>query len=335
MRKGENSIFLENTPSILAWVAVGGSKEGEGPLGESFDYLDSDGYFGEKTWELAESRMQQTAIKILLTKAGIAAKDIQVAFAGDLVNQCTSSSYSVRDFKIPFLGLYGACSTMAESLLMSALFVDASFANTALAITSSHFCTAERQFRFPLEYGSQRAPSAQWTATACGAVLLGDRDKPPYIRAVTIGTIQDLGITDANNMGAAMAPAAVDTLKRFFRDSGKSPSNFDAIFTGDLGQVGSDLLIELLRQEGIEIRSKHRDCGLLLFDRETQNVQAGASGCGCSASVLTSHIIPKLQSGEYGDILFVATGALMSTVAIQQGESIPGIAHLVWISSSC
>ncbi|MEG1943574.1 MAG: stage V sporulation protein AD, partial [Angelakisella sp.] len=270
-------------------------------------------------------------------KAGLKTDDIQVLFAGDLLNQCISSTYGLRDFAIPFLGLYGACSTMAESLLCAALFVEAGFGERTCAVTSSHFCSAERQFRFPLEYGSQRPPSAQWTATASGSVVVGcsggtaSAEHTPVVKAVTIGTIKDMGITDANNMGAAMAPAAAETIGRFFADTAMSPKDFDLIITGDLGAVGSALLIDLMAKDNLLISELHRDCGLLLYNREEQNVDAGGSGCGCSASVLCAKLLPEIQRGVLHNILFVATGALMSTTALQQGESIPGIAHLLWI----
>lgn len=328
----KSTIILENTPSIISFAAVGSTKEKEGPLGDFFDYIDKDGYFGEKTWEGGESAMQKKTAQFVLDKAHVKQEDIDVVFAGDLLNQCISSTYGLKEFEMPFLGVYGACSTMAESLLLASLFVQGGFAKKAMAVTSSHFCTAERQFRFPLEYGCQRTPTSQWTATACGGVLVGQSCCPPYVRGVTMGTIQDLGITDTNNMGAAMAPAAAHTIHSFLKSTGKTPEDFDCIFTGDLGQVGSDLLVELLEKDKIKINKKHKDCGLILYDRFEQEVDAGGSGCGCSASVLATHILPKVASGELKNVLFVATGALMSTVAIQQGGTIPGIAHLLWIS---
>lgn len=333
-RIGKHTLMLDNLPAVLSWAAVGSKMEGEGPLGSGFDLINPDAYFGEDSWEKAESKMQKEAVTRAIRKAGCAAADIQVMCAGDLLNQCIGSTYGLRDFGIPFLGLYGACSTMAESLLVSALLVEGGFAERVCAVTSSHFCSAERQFRFPLEYGSQRPPSAQWTATASGSAVVGQGQDKPTVRAVTIGTIKDMGITDANNMGAAMAPAAAETIQRFLKDTGKEPQEFDAIYTGDLGLVGSQLLLELLSKENITLEGKHHDCGLLLYDREHQQVDAGGSGCGCSASVLCSNLLPRLDRGELREILFVATGALMSTTALQQGESIPGIAHLVWLSGN-
>lgn len=331
-RLSRSTIRLEKCPNIAAWASVGGKMEGEGPLAGEFDLLNSDTTFGESTWEKAESRMMRTAVDRAFAKAGLAPSEIDLIFAGDLLNQCVSSTYGLRELEIPFLGLYGACSTMAEGLCMAALFVEGGLAERAAAVTSSHFCSAERQFRFPLEYGGQRPPTSQWTATASGAAVIGRGVAPPFIRAVSIGSIVDLGITDANNMGAAMAPAAASTIANFFRDTHARPAEFDRIFTGDLGQVGSELLLELLDQEGIPISARHEDCGLLLYDRQRQDVHAGGSGCGCSASVLCSHILPRVQKGEWENVLFVATGALMSPTIVQQGESIPGIAHLLHIS---
>ncbi len=332
-RLGRSTLRLDYGPSVEGFAAIGGKMEREGPLAEEFDLTQEDTSFGESTWEKAESRMQRTALDRALSKAGVCPADVDVVFAGDLLNQCVSSTYGLRELGIPFLGLYGACSTMAESLAMAALFLEGGLAERAAAVTSSHFCSAERQFRFPLEYGGQRPPSAQWTATAAGAVIVGKPGKGPRIRHVTVGSIVDLGITDANNMGAAMAPAAAATLGTFLREGRTAPDSFGRIFTGDLGAVGRDLLLELLERENISISARHEDCGLLLYDREKQDVHAGASGCGCSASVLCAHILPRLVSGEWKNVLFAATGALMSPTLVQQGESIPGIAHLIHISS--
>ncbi|MGI5894248.1 MAG: stage V sporulation protein AD [Candidatus Merdivicinus sp.] len=331
-RFSRNTILLESCPSIEGWAAVGGKKEGEGPLAAEFDIINPDTSFGESTWEKAESRMQRNAVDQALSKAKVAPSEVDIIFAGDLLNQCVGSTYGLRELGIPFLGMYGACSTMAESLAMASLFIEGGISNRTAATTSSHFCSAERQFRFPLEYGGQRTPTAQWTATAAGAVVVGKSAAAPYIRQVSIGTIVDLGITDAANMGAAMAPAAASTIAGFLKDTGMKPEKFDRIFTGDLGRVGSDLMLELLEREKIHISAQHADCGLLLFDRDTQDVHAGGSGCGCSASVLCAHILPRIASGEWKDVLFVATGALMSPTLVQQGESIPGIAHLIHIS---
>lgn len=333
-KKGDRTLILDSSPSIVGWAAVGGKMEGEGPLASSFDLLSPDTTFGEKSWEKAESRMQKDATNKALAKCGLAPAQIDVVFAGDLLNQCAGSTFGLRELGIPLLGLFGACSTMAESLILASIFVDGSFADHALAVTSSHFCSAERQFRFPLEYGGQRTPTSQWTATASGAAIVGKSDAAPYVRAVQVGEIIDLGVKDANNMGAAMAPAAANTISRFFSDTCTNQDNYDLILTGDLGRVGSDLMRQLLKDEGYTLGPKHNDCGLMLYDRKNQDVAAGASGCGCSASVLCGHILPKIRNEEITNVLFVATGALMSPTTVQQGESIPGIAHAVWISSN-
>lgn len=333
-RQGGYTLLLQSTPTVWAAAAVGGKKEGLGPLGSCFDHTSTDNSFGQKSWEAAESWMQHKALELALAKGRLAAGDLNCIFAGDLLNQCTGTTFGLRELGLPFVGVYGACSTMAESLGLAALFVEGGFARHAAAVTSSHFCSAERQFRFPLEYGGQRPPSAQWTATAAGAAIVGPGSHPPYLRAVTFGRMVDLGICDANNMGAAMAPAAADTLCRFFADTGTRPDHFDLIATGDLGEIGSTLLDQLMQREGYDISRQHTDCGLLLFDREQfPEVGAGGSGCGCSASVLCGSFVPRLARGELGDLLFVATGALMSPTSSQQGESIPGVAHLVWLSS--
>lgn len=333
-RQGKYTLLLQRSPSIKATAAVGGKKEKQGPLAQCFDYTSMDNAFGQKSWEAAESSMQHKALELALAKAKLPCDAVDYVFAGDLLNQCVGSTFAMRQMGLPFVGLYGACSTMAESLGLAALFAEGGFAGYAAAVTSSHFCSAERQFRFPLEYGGQRTPSAQWTATAAGAALVGIKEKPPYIRAVTFGRMVDLGVKDANNMGAAMAPAAADTLCRFFADMGTTPADYDLIATGDLGQVGSELLYQLAHREGLDLRPNHTDCGLLLYDRQkVPQIGAGGSGCGCSASVLCGHLIPQLQRGELNDLLFVATGALMSPTSSQQGETIPGIAHLIWLSA--
>lgn len=334
-KKGQRTLILDNPPTVTAFAAVGSKKEGEGPLGKYFDYLDTDGTFGEKSWEKAESSMQKKAVEKALNKCSLSPSQIDFVFAGDLLNQCAGSTFGLRDAGIPLVGLYGACSTMAESLIMASLFIEAGFATNTMAVTSSHFCSAEKQFRYPLEYGGQRPPTAQWTATASGAAVIGKGQAPPYVRAVTIGQIEDLGIKDANNMGAAMAPAAAGTIKRFFEDTNTNQDNYDLILTGDLGQIGSELLTQLLQAEGYDISKKHSDCGIMLYDRKAQPVVgAGGSGCGCSASVLCGYMLPRLKSETMTNLLFVATGALMSPTTTQQGETIPSIAHLVWLSAN-
>ena len=332
-RQGEYTLILESAPSVVGYAAIGSKKESEGPMARYIDILNDDSMFGQTTWEKAESRIQQEVAEKALSKCNLSPGEIQYAFAGDLLNQCIGSHYGLREIGIPFFGLYGACSTMAESLSLASIFVESSAAQYALALTSSHFCSSERQFRFPLEYGGQRAPTSQWTVTGAGAAIVGANDAPPYVRALCAGSIIDKGITDINNMGAAMAPAAAQTLSRFFSDTLTGPDNYDLILTGDLAQVGSLLLTELMAREGYDIRKKHADCGLMIYDRAKQDVNAGGSGCGCSAVVLCSYIMQSLREGTLQDVLFVATGALMSTVSVQQGESIPAIAHLVHLSA--
>lgn len=332
-RKGRYTIILEHPPGIRASAAIGCKKEAEGPMKKIFDMINTDSYFGQKTWEKAESEMQRQAVKKVLQKAELTSEQIDTVFAGDLLNQCVGSTYGLRDLGIPLIGLFGACSTMAESLCVSSIFLEAGAVNCVIACTSSHFCTAERQFRLPLEYGGQRTPTAQWTATAAGAAVLEQGEYAPYIRAVTIGTIEDLGVTDANNMGAAMAPAAAKTLKHFFDDTKTRPTDYDLIATGDLGKVGSALLRELLHKDGYDLDNRHCDCGLMLYDLEKQDVHAGASGCGCSASVFCGHFVPMLREKTIKNLLFIATGALMSPTVVQQGESIASIAHLIYLTS--
>ena len=332
-KKGKQTYITEGMPSIRAYASIGGKKESEGPMASGFDMLDADTTFGTESWEKAESRMITMAAKKAIEKAALTEDDIPCVFAGDLLNQCIGTTFGLRDMGMPLLGIYGACSTMSQGILLASLMVESKVMPRAMAITSSHFCTAERQYRFPLEYGSIRPPTSQWTATAA-AVIIEDGIQPPFIKAVTIGTVEDLGVTDQNNMGAAMAPAAAKTIVRFFKDTSKTPDDFDLIVTGDLGLVGSELLVELVSRENYSIKSKHTDCGLLIYDREKQDVHAGGSGCGCSAAVLCSYLIPALKGGKINDLLFVATGALLSPTTVQQKESIPGIAHLVWLSAS-
>lgn len=324
---------METVPSIISFGSAVGRMEGEGPLGSCFDYVSEDSTFGENTWEKAESRLQQHALEQALIKGSISEGDIDFMFAGDLLSQCTASGYSMRDTGVSFFGIYGACSTMAESLALASVFADNHIGKLIAALTSSHFCSAERQFRFPETYGGQRPPTSQWTATASGCAIVGSHSGPPFIKAVTVGKITDMGIKDANNMGAAMAPAAYESLKNHFAATNTSFSDYDLVLTGDLGFVGSELLRDLFMQDGTDPGDRCNDCGLMLFDRKKQDVHAGGSGCGCSASVLCGHILPRIRKGELANVLFTATGALMSTTLVQQGESIPGIAHCVHISS--
>ena len=335
MKQLERGVFVfDSPPSINAFSAVVGKKEGEGPLSSYFDHIFTDTKLGQNTWEQAESRLQTEAVTRTLKKANCAPEDVSLLFAGDLLNQCIGSTYGLRDLGIPLFGLYGACSTMAESLVLASLMTASGAVSRALAVTSSHFCSAERQFRFPLEYGGVRTPTAQWTVTGAGAALVCAEGDGPYVAAVTAGRIRDLGITDVNNMGAAMAPAAADTIKRFLSATKTAPNDYDLILTGDLGFVGSSLLCELLRMEQFQIEPVHNDCGKMIFNRESQDVHAGGSGCGCSASVLCSYILSGLKSRRLHRVLFAATGALMSPTSIQQGESIPGISHAVLLTAS-
>lgn len=330
-KRRKDVIFFDAPPVISAWGSAGGKKEGEGPLASAFDYLTQDAAFADENcanWEQAEGMLQQKAAGICLRKAGIAAKDVDLTFAGDLQAQCTASNYTLRTLATPFAGLYGACSTMTEALCLGAAFAAAGLGRQILAMTSSHFCAAERQFRTPLEYGAKRTPTAQWTATAAGACLVRAHGTGVPVRSVTFGRVQDYAVHDINNMGAAMMPAAASTLLQYFAATGARPQDFDAIFTGDLGEVGSALLREQMAREGLPL-DNHRDCGCLLYDTQGQDVQAGGSGAGCSAAVLCCKILPMLAAGQLRRVLFLATGALMSQTTFLQGESIPGIAHCV------
>ncbi len=330
-KRGRQSFLLPAPPVITAWASVAGKKEKEGPLGHALDITSTDTMFGQKTWEQAEKHMQQQAIRKLAEKAGMLSGEFDLVFSGDLLNQCIGSSFSLRNTGIPHLGLYGACSTMAESLLMASMAVGGGFADQAVAMTSSHFASSERQYRFPLGYGGQRAPTAQWTVTGSGAALVSSAGAGPKVTACTVGTVLDYGIKDANNMGAAMAPAAYSTIRAHFDDLCTGPEDFDLIVTGDLGQVGKELLMELARKDGLSLGGKLTDCGNLIFDNTKQDVHAGGSGCGCSAITLCAEFLPKLASGKLKKILFCGTGALLSPTSTQQGLPIPGVCHAVVI----
>lgn len=330
-RMGDTIRFSE-PPSIVEFGAVGGKKEGQGPLAAQFDLLFEENTFGEETWEKAESRLQRHCLDLTLKKAHCKPEQVNLLLGGDLQNQCTATAYTMRNVDVPFAGLYGACSTMAEAVGLAACFTAGGFADTVAALTSSHFCAAERQFRTPLTYGAKRTPTAQWTATASGCCIVKPQGDGPYVKAVTFGRVRDYEICDINNMGAAMAPAAAETILRYCADTGRTPADFDAVYTGDLGIVGSRLLAELLKKEGVALHN-HKDCGLLLYDIDTQEVQAGGSGAGCSASVLAAHVLPMLRRKEHNRVLFLSTGALMSQITFLQGESIPGVAHLLELSS--
>lgn len=320
-------------PGVVSWANVGGRLERQGPLGSYFDVTDDDSFFGKKTWEQGEAEMQAIALRRALQKGGLTPEDVDCVFAGDLLNQNIGATFSLRDFAIPFYGVYGACSTMGESLSLAAMAVAGGFARLAAAQTSSHFCTAERQYRMPVPYGSQRSPTAQWTATAAGCTLLSAQGPGPYITHVTCGKIVDQGITDPNNMGAAMATAAYDTLRAYFADTHTGPADYDAIFTGDLGELGHEIVMDLFRQDGVDMTRNYEDCGMLLYDRDRQDMHAGGSGCGCSAAVFNGYLLTGLKQGRWRRILFAPTGALLSPTSSFQGESIPGICHLVCVST--
>ena len=332
-RIGQRTVALSNPPSVLSFANIGGKFEGQGPLSGYFDELSQDSFFGEKTWEKAESAMQKKVVRRALEQAKLKPKDIGYILAGDLLNQCIGSSFGLRELGIPFYGLYGACSTMGESLSLAAMLIDGGFTERAIAVTSSHFCTAERQYRMPVPYGSQRTPTAQWTATASGCTVLGREGAGPYITHITCGKIVDKGITDPNNMGAAMAPAAYDTLAAFFRDTGTAPRDYDLIVTGDLGELGHGIVRDFFSRDGVELGDNFQDCGLLLYDRESQDMHAGASGCGCSASVLNGYLLTQMQRGVWKKIVFAPTGALLSPTSSFPCEAIPGICHAVCISA--
>lgn len=330
-KTGKNTYIPSAAVSVGAWQAIVGQKEKEGPLGKYFDLYSNDEYFGQETYEKAEAQMQKEAMNRVFEKANLRDEDVDFIFAGDLLNQCVSSAYGSRDRGAGYFGLYGACSTVIEAAIIAAMTIDGGFAKRAVAITSSHFCTAERQYRYPLNYGSVRPPSAQWTVTGSGCLLLTDEDIPnmPKISAFCPGTIIDMGISDINNMGAAMAPAAADTLKKYFRDTKTSPDSYDLILTGDLGSIGHELVKTLLERENISLGANYLDCGMMIFDADNQDVHAGGSGCGCCASVLAAYVLPQMQAGLYKNVLVAATGALMSPTTNQQGESIPAISHLI------
>ena len=326
--------ILHPNASILAAATVVGSKEQSGPLGGHFDYYGEDDRFGQSTWERAESEMQRMAMAAALDKVGLRPDHVDMLFAGDLLNQCVGSSYGLLSYDIPYFGLYGACSTSAEGLLLASAMIGGGQAKVAAAVTSSHNAAAERQFRSPLEYGGQRPPTGQWTVTGAGAFILSSPEiaKGQELARVTHalpGIVVDLGITDANNMGAAMAPAAVSTLLRYFDQSGTRPEDYDLIITGDLGWEGSRILCDIMKAEGCDVSDRHNDCGKLIFSRNTQDTHSGGSGCGCAAVVLGSYLLPKLRQGELRRILFMATGAMMSPDSVKQGQSIPGVAHLL------
>ena len=330
MRQGRYVIEFENKPSVVEWSAVAGQKESEGPLGNLFDMIISDATDGKDTWEQAESELQKTAIGILLDKSGVKESDVDIIFAGDLLNQCSGTGFGIRNYNIPFSGVYGACSTSVLAMINAAIGVNSGVFKRAISSTSSHFCSAEKQFRQPLEYGGQRTPTAQWTVTGAASALISNEknDVYPKIEKAIIGRIVDKGVTDAANMGAAMAPAAAQTIADFLEDTNTTPEEYDLIMTGDLGKVGTALLYELLETEySINIRNVHNDAGLMIYYLDEQDVHAGGSGCACCGTVLCTKILNELKNGKLRKVLVVATGALLSAISPFQGESIPSIAH--------
>ncbi len=333
-RIGARTVRFSEPPSVLGYASIVGKKEGEGPLSEYFDFIYEDSYLGEKTWERAESRMQKEAFERAAEKSGGSTGDVQLIFAGDLLNQCIATSFGLRSTGVPLCGLYGACSTFAEGMMLAAMTIDGGFAERAAAVASSHFCTSERQYRTPLDYGAQRTPTAQWTVTGAGACVLGPEGDGPFVTHATAGRIVDLGVTDQNNMGAAMAPAAKDTLSALFEDTGTSPADYDLILTGDLGAVGLELLFELFKKDGVAFNQNLGDCGLLIFDRDRQDVHSGGSGCGCSASVFCSYVLGRMREGAIRKLVLAGTGAMLSPTSTMQGESVPGICHAVVLSTS-
>lgn len=324
---GTQSLRYTEACYILSSASVVGKKEGEGPLGELFDVICDDSKFGQENWEKSESQLQKEALTLAIGKAGIRKEDLRYLFAGDLLGQNMATSFGLMDFGIPIFGLYGACSTAGESLALASMCVAGKFAETVAAVTSSHFASAEKQFRFPLEYANQRPLSATWTVTGGGAYIVGNRKSPVRIAGITTGKIVDYGIKDTMNMGAAMAPAAADVIAAHFEDFASRPADYDAVITGDLGTVGRKILLELLLERGYDIAEIHRDCGMEIFDGERQNTCAGGSGCGCAATVLSAYFLPKILSGEWKRVLFVPTGALLSVTSFHEGENVPGIAH--------
>ncbi len=332
-RIGKQTIGLDNRPVIIQTASIVGPKEAQGPMAGYFDHCLEDEFWGEKTWEKAESKIIKETVNLAISKSGISSSAIDFCFAGDLLNQCISSSFGLRDANIPFFGIFGACSTFVESMTLGSIFIESGAANNVICATSSHFCSAEKQFRFPLELGNQRPPTSQWTVTGSGCSILSSSGEGPCITHVTPGKIVDMGIKDANNMGAAMAPAAFDTLMAHFEDTGRKPSDYDAIVTGDLGYIGKDILEDLCKTKGYNISHNYDDCGVLMFDKLEQDTHSGGSGCACIATIFSGYFYKQLQERKIKKLLLIATGALMNSTSSQQGESIPGIAHAIAIES--
>lgn len=331
MQIGTQSLQFEEAPYIIASASIVGKKESEGPLGKYFDVVGEDDKFGQDTWEEAESTLQKEAFQMAVGKAGLKKEDIRYLFSGDLLGQNIATSFGLMDYQVPLFGLYGACSTCGEALSLGAMCVAAGYADYVVSMTSSHFASAEKQFRYPLEYANQRPKSATWTVTGSGAFVLGKRKSKARITGITTGKIVDYGIKDSMNMGAAMAPAAADVICCHLKDFGRQPEYFDKIITGDLGTVGQEILIDLVKQQGYDIAGVHTDCGIEIFDGKRQKTGAGGSGCGCSAATLSAYFLKQVEEARLHKILFVPTGALLSTVSFNEGMTVPGIAHAVVI----
>ncbi|MBR3249291.1 MAG: stage V sporulation protein AD [Clostridia bacterium] len=327
---GKQTIEFDNPPTISETACIVGPKEANGPLAKYFDQCLDDEFWGESTWEKAESKIIKETANLVISKSGIATSDIDYCFAGDLLNQCISSSFGLRDANIPYFGIFGACSTFVEGLSLASVLAE-SCAKNVLVATSSHFCSAEKQFRFPLELGNQRPPSSQWTVTGAGSAIVSKEGNGPFVTHITPGKIIDMGIKDGNSMGAAMAPAALDTLITHFKDTNRAPSYYDVIATGDLGYIGKEILTELAKKEGYNIEPNYDDCGVLIFDKKNQDTHSGGSGCACCGSVFSGYFFKQLRDKKIKKILLIATGALMNATSSQQGESIPGIAHAISI----
>lgn len=328
---GKASLSFQHPPVILSGGSVVGTKEEQGPYGSCFDLAKKDDMAGEDNWEAAESLLQKEAAEIAMQKAGIRQTELRYLFGGDLLGQLIATSFGAASLSVPFFGLYGACSTMGEALSLAAMTVSAGYGEPVMALASSHFATAEKQFRFPLGYGNQRPLSATWTVTGCGAFVIGNEERQGgvSVTGITTGRTIDAGIKDSMNMGAAMAPAAFDTIYQNFQDFQRKPEDYDKIITGDLGTVGGRILLDLMNEKGIDLKDRYLDCGAEIYDPKTQDTHGGGSGCGCSAVMLAALILPRLQEGRWKRVLFVPTGALLSTVSFNEGQSIPGIAHAV------
>lgn len=331
--RGGQSLIFDNPPYIQYSASIVGEKEGEGPLGHLFDEVSNDPMFGTTSWEEAESMLQTMTVKKLLKKADLTGTDIRYLFAGDLLGQLIGTTFGLKEFDIPMFGLYGACSTMGESIALASSFVNAGYADRVIALASSHFASAEKQFRFPLEYGNQRPLSATWTVTGCGSVVIGSEKSFVKVAGITTGKVVDFGVKDSMNMGACMAPAAADLIYNNFMDLNVDENYYDMIITGDLGSVGRTIICDLLKDKGFDISKRYDDCGILIYDGDTQDTHAGGSGCGCSAVVLCSYILKQLEKKRWKRVLFVPTGAMLSTVSFNEGQAVPGIAHGIILES--